>query len=210
MSPSKETYTNSAKLWLQAACIFATAVALGIVYNSASPLGVRPGGAIPGDTAGRGAPVEIPQQGYFNETVSLRIEDASRPSTQNPVVAPSPPTGTAPPAIPTLTWPQVENLMGTKKVVLVDARGKQAYDLGHIPGAVLLSANASPAELQAFAAKYPRDTALVLYCASTTCRASEQLARLLVSSYGYRNVSELPGGFAEYTLAQTARAKPRK
>ncbi len=98
-------------------------------------------------------------------------------------------------------------LLDSGKIVLVDSRPKTAYDLGHIPGAVLLPSNAPLTELHAFAAKYPKDTALVVYCNSTTCRSSQQLARQLISLGGFRNVSEMPGGYAEYTMAQASPSK---
>lgn len=98
-------------------------------------------------------------------------------------------------------------MLESGKIVLVDARPRSAYDLGHIPGAVLLPSNAPLAELKAFADKYPKDTALVVYCNSTTCRSSQHLARQLLTLGGFRNVSEMPGGFAEYTMAQASGPK---
>jgi rhodanese-related sulfurtransferase len=100
-------------------------------------------------------------------------------------------------------------LLDAGKIVLVDSRPKAAYDLGHIPGAVLLPSTAPLTEIRAFSEKYPKDTALVVYCNSTTCRSSQQLARQLVSLGGFRNVSEMPGGYAEYTMAQSQQPKAK-
>ena len=195
--------TPTAKLWLQAACIFASAVALGLVYNSASPLGVRPNGLQV--TATAPAKPVVPRTGYFNETLFMTLESSpgvTTPRGNNPAPAPQA-------AIPALSWPQVKPLLEAGKIVLVDSRPKSAFDLGHIPGAVSLPADAPLTELQAFATKHPKDTALVVYCNSTTCRSSQQLAHQLISLGKFRNVSEMPGGFAEYTVAQAAQPKAK-
>lgn len=204
MSAPQQPSACSAKLWLQTACVFAGAVAVGLVYNSASPLGLRNEAPVSTD---KPADEVIPQEGYFNETLSLKLETSAAPAPQVRPTALAP--GAAAATIPSLTWPQVQALMKTKKIVLVDARTKSAYDLGHIPGAVLLPGDAPVPEMQAFTARYPKDTALVLYCGSTTCRASERLARLLVGAHGFTDVSEMPGGYAEYTMAQASQPKAK-
>jgi len=192
---------SSAKLWFQAACIFAAAMVLGVVYNGASPLGLRPHET----NAAASGPAEpsVPRTGVFNETLSMTLETAQGSTLPAPVAA-------APQShIPTRTWPQVKTMLEAGKIVLVDSRPKSAYDLGHIPGAVLLPANAPLTELQAFAAKYSKDTPLVVYCNSSTCRSSQQLARQLLALGQFTNVSEMPGGFAEYTMAQASQPKAK-
>jgi hypothetical protein len=74
MTPPQKPETGSAKTWLQAACIFASAVVLGLIYNSASPLGVRPD--VP--QAAENEPVKpaVPATGYFNETLSMTLESS--------------------------------------------------------------------------------------------------------------------------------------
>jgi rhodanese-related sulfurtransferase len=208
-NPPEAAPAPSAQLWLQAACIFAAAVAFGVVYNGASPLGVRPPQPPAVGTAAA-APGAVPaspppaRRGYSNQTLSMTLE--APPG----VVMPPPPNNQAavlaapPPPLPSLTWPQVQALMASQKVVVVDARTKAAFDLGHIPGAVLLPPNASVRDLQSFAALYPKDTPLVVYCSSTSCHTSQNMAQQLVTVAGFKNVSHMPGGFAEYTLAQAA------
>lgn len=208
-TPPDAPSAANAQLWFQAACLFAVAVALGVFYNGTSPLGVRPQ-AVATLEAGRGAPggaaakPALARQGFSNETLALTLEpvagNAPLPRGSNPA-----PVAAAPqPEIPTLSWPQVRPLLEARQIVLVDARAKAAYDLGHIPGAVWLSSTAPLTELEAFAAQYGKDTALVTYCGSTTCRASQHLARQLLAMGRFQTVSEMPGGFAEYTLAQTS------
>lgn len=206
--PPDPAPASSAKLWLQAACIFAAAVGLGVIYNGASPLGVRPpqasaaaNAAAPGVVTGNPA---IARQGYFNETLTLSLDPAPGSLTPARATHPSPAAVVPPTQLPSLTWPQVQALLAAQQVVVVDARTKAAYELGHIPGAVLLPANATIPELQAFAAKYPKHTPLVVYCSSTSCHTSQNMAQQLATVAGFKNVSTMPGGFAEYTLAQAA------
>ena len=147
-NPSDSASAANARLWLQAACIFAAAVAFGVIYNSASPLGVRPQPVAVAD-GGSGTSGVVPakpavaRQGFFNETLSMTLEVPPGRVTPPRGINPTP-AGVAPQTqIPNLTWPQVQTLMAAQKVVVVDARTMAAFDLGHIPGAVLLPSNAS-------------------------------------------------------------------
>ena len=54
----------------------------------------------------------------------------------------------------------------------------------------------------AFAAKYPKHTAFVVYCSSATCPDSRQLVERLIQSGGFADVSNMPGGYAEYRAAE--------
>jgi rhodanese-related sulfurtransferase len=207
------TDTNRHTLWAQCAGILVAAVLLGWVYNGLTPLRVRPANSAAADAA---APAAIPptrpaivRTGVFNETLSLTLErpPASAPApVRNPIppAAPQPAVASAKPVIPALKWPEVKALLDAGRIVLVDARLKANFEIGHIPGAVLLPATSSADELRAFAAQYPRDTAFVTYCGSETCHMSLQLAELLVKICGFTNVSHMPGGYAEYTLAGAA------
>lgn len=205
--PPDSGSASSAKLWFQAACIFAAAVVLGVVYNGASPLGLRPHETKAAES-GPASP-SVPRTGVFNETLSMTLETAEGNALTARVANPAPAAAAPQSIIPTRSWPQVKAMLEAGQIVLVDSRPKSAYDLGHIPGAVLLPSNAPLTELQAFAAKYPKDAAIVVYCNSTTCRSSQQLARQLLTLGRFTNVSEMPGGYAEYTMAQASRPKTK-
>ena len=212
--PHDPAIATDARLWLQAACIFAAALVFGVFYNGLSPLGVRPPPPTPaGAVAVAGAVSDVVvakpglvHPGVFNETVSMTLEGAAGSVAQPAPAHPMP--AVAQTEVPRLTWPQVRGLLEAKAIVLVDARPKVAFDLGHIPGAVCLPSNAPLPELQAFATGLPKDSALVIYCGANTCGASQHLARQLAAVGGFRSISEMPGGFAEYTLAQTTPASP--
>jgi rhodanese-related sulfurtransferase len=176
--------------WCQVAAILAAATVLGLAYNQASPLGVR---------AAKVSPI-VSSPGFTNETVSLTLESGEgMPAPQVPTAAVR--------QIPNLTWAQVQPLLAAGKVVLVDARAKATYELGHIPGAVSLPSNSSAAEFQAFAKAHPPTTAVVSYCGSESCHASRQTLDALIRVGGFTQASDMPGGYAEF-LATPAPAKP--
>ena len=196
---------TGARLGWQVVAIFAGAVLLGTIYNNASPLGVRASSPAEADelkTAAGPLPPKLAKvrKGYVNETLSLSLEesDGIHPS------ALAAPAAASPAAINSLTWPQVKPLLDAGRIVLVDARAKTSFDVGHIPGAVSLPAGSPATEIQAFAGKYPKQTAIIVYCASTACHLSRQLAETLIRTGSFTDVSEMPGGYAEYLAAQSA------
>jgi rhodanese-related sulfurtransferase len=192
--------TGPGALAVQVAGIFIAALVLGVVYNHASPLGVRSGRAVDATVAGALAVLPpkpaITRTRYFNETISMTLETSARVAP--PEAASQANVPARPPAIPSLTWAQARPLLAAGKVVLVDARAKANYDAGHIPGALSLPATSSAADGRAFARRFPPSTAFLTYCGSESCHASRRLAESLVRDGGFRNVSDMPGGYAEF------------
>jgi rhodanese-related sulfurtransferase len=205
--------------------IFAAAVVLGFIYNNASPLGVKFGrlpsqhdsslkpptatmsASVP-ELAGKSNP---PSMGYVNETVSMSIEapgtnvnpNSITPGANQPHVH-APTESIEPRAV---SWVEVAPMLAANKIVLIDVRPPQKYELAHIPGAISLPAVTPANELQAFGTKYPKETSFVVYCSSETCHVSKNMARTIARVCGYTNISYMPGGFAEYQAA-TARGTP--
>ncbi len=211
------------ELGLQMGLILVAAVALGVAYNAASPLGVRAGRR--GETASppsvalatslAGTPSAIPapllptgaRTVDVNQTVSMNLEMAgASPGPPPTASAVNPAPASTPPAMQfsELTWVQVKPLLAAGKVVLLDARLKAHYDLSHIPGAISFPANSSAVDVQLLALKYPKQTQFVVYCGSEQCHLSHQMAEVLFKICGYTNVSEMPGGYAEYLAAEPA------
>src|SRR5206468_5417773 len=87
-----------------------------------------------------------------------------------------------------MTWPETKQLLAQKQIVLVDARSPEYYQTQHIPGAVSLPATSTESELTAFAANYPKNTTLVVYCASAQCPLAGELSRTLRKKLGFTNV----------------------
>ncbi|HWX22796.1 MAG TPA: rhodanese-like domain-containing protein [Candidatus Binatia bacterium] len=207
MSTTGEQSVDRNQLGLRMAAVAGAALVVGLAFNSANPLGVRatlsaspkPAFGSRADPARPAAPAG-PKSVYENETVSLSVETEAAPSPATAALAPAP-------AVPSLTWPETSKLLSAGQIVLVDARAAVYYQTEHVPGAVSLPAGSPPADLSAFAAKYPRNTALVVYCGSLKCPLSHQLVAVLTGQLGYTNVREIPGGFAEYRQFEAQVAK---
>jgi rhodanese-related sulfurtransferase len=174
--------------WRQVITILAAAVALGLVYNIASPLGVRAPkpesqAAMPLTKSNLPATPLIPPA--FTNPTSVATSSASLSTNVSPFI---------------VRWAEVKALLEAGQIVLVDGRPKTAYDIEHIPGAVSLPGDSPPAEFIAFATKYPQDTAVVVYCSSENCDAAHELAEKLRKELGFKNVKEMPGGVVEYRV----------
>ncbi len=123
------------------------------------------------------------------------------------------PVGAAPPSVEkklltALPWPAVKSLLAQGQITLVDARDSLAFEAGHIPGAVSLPANALKEKLGEFATRYPKTQPLVIYCASIHCGMAHAEAVVLAEQQGYLDVREMPGGYAEWRLAETKAVAP--
>lgn len=103
---------------------------------------------------------------------------------------------------------------GRERVLMIDARTPQAYQAGHIPGAVFLSTygcfipDSSPAGLQAFAndvsSRYAaigvtHDTPVIVYEDATGMRAAREM--WILEWLGHRNVRMLHGGLDAWKAA---------
>jgi rhodanese-related sulfurtransferase len=83
-------------------------------------------------------------------------------------------------------------MSGAFSGVVVDVRGIQAWEQGHIPGAVHLPSAELGERISAVAADL--DTEIVVYCWGPGCNGSTKAA-LVLAKLGYRAVRELVGGF---------------
>lgn len=100
--------------------------------------------------------------------------------------------------LPRLTAEQISNLHKSKDVILVDARWKNDYAKGHIPGAVSLEPNSAIETCRDRLKNVRYDQQIIIYCALDGCSYSGRIADQL-SKGGYRNLALFPGGWAEWT-----------
>ena len=191
----------------EAGGILIAAVCLGFVYDAASPLGVRASGrAAARATAVEAVAVALPQTpaaapeaatpdaGLQNETITAAIY----PTGPGPAQAPA---GERLPVV--MSWAEVQAALARGEIVLVDGRDRHAFEAGHIPGAVSLPLGTIKEQIGEFRAKVPPTQPLVIYCASIRCSVAHKAAVMLSGEYGYADVREMPGGYAEWTLAQS-------
>jgi rhodanese-related sulfurtransferase len=79
-------------------------------------------------------------------------------------------------------------------VLFVDARSIDAYDEGHIKGAVSLPVEEFDAMVESFLDLYPADQFIITYCSGRNCEDSHILAQMLID-IGYESVSIMIDGF---------------
>jgi len=99
-------------------------------------------------------------------------------------------------------WPQVKQLLAQSRIDLVDARSAAAFEAGHIPGAVSLPFPELERRIAEFSRQHASTQPLVIYCESLDCPDAHAEATALASRYGYGDVREMPGGYAEWRQAE--------
>ena len=88
------------------------------------------------------------------------------------------------PITPEVSTQELEEILVTARVPVLDVRSAQEYAIAHIPGSI----NLWEKELEAVVARYPdRASSLVLYCNGPYCGKSKRLSEQLVKM-GYTNI----------------------
>lgn len=101
---------------------------------------------------------------------------------------------------------EIDNVVTAKKIydrgnaVFVDARAEEAFDEGHIKGAVSLPVGRVNTLLNKFKAAYPSSTLIVTYCSGRECDDSHNLAQYLYDA-GYTNVNVFIDGYPAWRAA---------
>lgn len=79
-------------------------------------------------------------------------------------------------------------------VLWIDARSETEFQADHIPGALWLNETNFESGLDALLDRWSPRSTLIVYCGSTACNASQQLAARLKAS-GFESVYVLEGGW---------------
>lgn len=82
--------------------------------------------------------------------------------------------------------------------VLVDARSPEVYEAGHIPDAINLYAGTFDDQIIGLLEVWDPDRAVVVYCDSRQCGASEELAMRLRNDFQMEQVYVLKGGWQSW------------
>ena len=88
-----------------------------------------------------------------------------------------------------------------REILWVDARPKEDFSAGHIPGAVPLSAEDWDEELPAMLNQWTPERKVVVYCSAKSCDASREIARRLRDEAGLKIVFVLRGGWEAWQPA---------
>ncbi len=94
-----------------------------------------------------------------------------------------------------IDWiPDARKIFDNGDTLFVDARSRDDYESGHIPGAISLPVGQFNEQIESFLNQYPPDQSIVTYCSGRTCEDSHHLARLL-SDVGFSDVRIFIDGF---------------
>ena len=87
-----------------------------------------------------------------------------------------------------------KQIFDSGNVLFIDARTREDYDDGHIPGAVSLPVGQFDEHIDAFLGQHDIERSIVTYCSGRTCEDSHNLAQLLID-FGYIDVKVFIDGF---------------
>ncbi|HEX9750819.1 MAG TPA: rhodanese-like domain-containing protein [candidate division Zixibacteria bacterium] len=115
-----------------------------------------------------------------------------------PQVAPGDSTGVPqsaqPDDPPFITLQKAAEMHADPNVVFIDARDPEDFEMGCIPGSILLPFEMFDDYWPAVSERLSQDRPIVAYCSGSECEASLMLARLLVQEHGYEHVYVFFGG----------------
>jgi len=91
----------------------------------------------------------------------------------------------------------IQQIVEKKERVILDARHKDVYAQGHLPGALSYSLIEFYENPDKLLSAYGKDTALLIYCSSIECTDSHTLAGRLIE-LKYTDVKVFAGGFRQW------------
>jgi len=86
------------------------------------------------------------------------------------------------------------HIFNSAAALFVDARTRESYEEGHIPGAVSFPVGEFDMRIETFMNRHSPEQPIVTYCSGRTCEDSHELAQLFLAS-GYLNVRVFIDGF---------------
>jgi len=89
----------------------------------------------------------------------------------------------------------LEDALNLETISWIDARSIEAFEMDHIPEAILLNEDHWEAHFEQFIQTWDGVSSLVVYCDSRTCAASKGVAERLKASLGLEEVFVLKGGW---------------
>lgn len=104
--------------------------------------------------------------------------------------------------IPEIGIQEVQVLYEQGDAVFLDVRSREAFELGHIPGALHISSAEFEWQFERFRhfLESDRERILVVYCSGLACRASAKVAARL-RELGFENAVIFPGGWEKWSEA---------
>lgn len=95
----------------------------------------------------------------------------------------------------------VLELGAVQEVIWIDARVEADFNVGHIPGAVLLNEDDWDTLFVELIDQWTGDATIVVYCGSGGCQASHKVAKRLREDLGFDDIWVLHGGWKAWEEA---------
>lgn len=102
---------------------------------------------------------------------------------------------------PRVSWEQSAPQVSAGQWLLLDARPEEQFEALHIPGAISLPSHSYPEALMFFLEEHGKTKTTVIYCSSTDCDTSVELATRL-KELGCSDLRILEGGFLSWRRTQ--------
>jgi rhodanese-related sulfurtransferase len=93
-----------------------------------------------------------------------------------------------------LTVQEVNLIYKQKDALFIDARDKEEYEAGHIPGALNIPAGLGRTKKMALLNKLPKDIRIVVYCSNAACHKARRLAKEMLF-LKFSSISVFEGGW---------------
>ena len=103
---------------------------------------------------------------------------------------------------PRVTWAEAAPRVKSNEWLLIDARTEEEYKVAHIPGALSLPSGSFPEMITFSLEGQSREKTAVIYCDTTECDRSVELARRLRAEVNWADVRILEGGMLAWRRSQ--------
>ena len=92
---------------------------------------------------------------------------------------------------------KVKEIIGAGTRIVIDVRSSEAYQNGHIPGAINFPIMAFDENVEKMFEQVPPQSPVLVYCSSFQCTDSKTFAQM-IQGIGYSDVMVFAGGFRQW------------
>lgn len=100
-----------------------------------------------------------------------------------------------------ISFEQLKDRLNQHRGIIIDARHTEDFDAGHIEGAINIPVDMSEGERRRVLASVSKETPVAIYCQSSGCPYSGEVAAMLETD-GYQSLSIFRGGWLEWSAKE--------
>jgi rhodanese-related sulfurtransferase len=106
-----------------------------------------------------------------------------------------------------MSWAKVEEWIAQRQALLVDTRSAEAFQAGHVPGALSLPSGSTPEKIAAFRQDYGTNRAVIVYGDAAGSMRAFVAGRQLMREAGFSSVRFVTEGYKEWQAKQATSAQ---